>query len=111
MKANMPKVFNQLTKNEQKRILNELELAMDNELCEAQFIWIKMACAILHDVGLNESQITQFVGSWRMMYRANSRFKDKDEQTEFLNERMVEIFGEGGFPEEFMQSFKKIGRS
>ena len=52
MKAIMPKVFNQLSKNEQQRIMKSLEDAMDNELCEAQFIWLKMACIILHDMGL-----------------------------------------------------------
>jgi hypothetical protein len=110
MKANMPKVFNQLSKNEQTRILQKMEDAMDDELCLAQFVWIKMACSILHDLGLTESQITQFIGSWKMMYRANSRFKDKAEQDAFLDKRMAEIFGEGGFPEEFMQSMKDIGR-
>lgn len=110
MKANMPKAFNQLSKNEQERILKRMEDTMDNELCEAQFIWIKMACAILHNLGLAESQITQFIGSWKMMYRANSRFKDKAEQDAFLDARMADIFGEGGFPEEFMHSMKDIGR-
>ena len=110
MKANMPKTFSQLSKNEQDRILKHMEDAMDNELCEAQFIWIKMACAILHNLGLDESQITQFLGSWKMMYRANSRLKDKAEQDAFLDARMAAIFGEGGFPEEFMQSMKDIGR-
>lgn len=111
MKANLPKSFKQLSKNEQDRILKRMEDTMDNELCEAQFIWIKMACAILHNIGLTESQITQFIGLWKMMYRANSRFKDKQEQDAFLDARMAEIFGEGGFPEEYMQSMKDIGRS
>ena len=110
MNAYMPKAFNQLSKNEQERILKRMHDTMDEELCQAQFIWIKMACAILHSLELTESQITQFIGSWKMMYRANSRFKDKAEQDAFLDARMAEIFGEGGFPEEFMQSMKDIGR-
>ena len=110
MKAIMPKVFNQLSKNEQQRIMKSLEDAMDNELCEAQFIWLKMACIILHDMGLQKDDITTFVGRWKMMYRANSRFPDKAAQDAFLEPKLAEIFGEGGFPEEFVQSFKKIGR-
>ena len=110
MTAILPKTFNQLSKNEQKRILKKMEDTMDEELCQSQFIWIKMACAILHNLGLTESQITQFIGGWKMMYRANSRFKDKAEQDAFLDARMADIFGEGGFPEEFMQSMKDIGR-
>lgn len=110
MKANLTKAFNQLSKNEQERILKKMEDAMDDEIVEAQFIWIKMGCAILHSIGLTESQITQFIGAWKMMYRSNSRFKDKEEQSAFLDERMAEIFGEGGFPEEYMQSMRDIGR-
>lgn len=110
MKANMPKCFNQLSPGEKQRIENAICDRLDNELCEAQFVWIKMACAILHNMGLTESQITQFIGLWKAMYRANSRFKNKQEQDAFLDARMAEIFGEGGFPEEFMQSMKDIGR-
>ena len=110
MKANMPKCYNQLTPGERQRIEDAIYDRLDEELCQAQFIWLKMACAILHNLGLDESQITQFLGSWKMMYRANSRFKDKAEQDAFLDARMADIFGEGGFPEEFMQSLKEIGR-
>jgi hypothetical protein len=110
MKANLPKSFSQLRKSEQDRIMKLMEDTMDEELCQAQFIWIKMACCILHDKGDTESDITQFIGGWKRMYRANSRFATKAEQDAFLDPRMAEIFGEGGFPEEFMQSLKEIGR-
>ena len=111
MNAVMPKSFNQLSRNEQTRIMRTMEAAMDEELCQAQFVWIKMACAVLNNIGIDEGQITQFIGGWKMMYRANSRFKEKSDQDKFLDGKMTEIFGEGGFPEEFMQSFKEIGRS
>ena len=110
MKANLPKCYNQLKPSEKQRIEDAIFDRLDNELCEAQFIWIKMACSILHDIGLDESQITQFIGLWKSMYRSNSRFKDKQAQDAFLDARMAEIFGEGGFPEEFVQSMKDIGR-
>lgn len=106
MKANLPKSFSQLRKSEQNRIYD----AMDEELCQAQFIWIKMGCCILADNGKTESDIIQWLGGWKRMYRANSRFKTKAEQDAFLDRRMAEIFGEGGFPEEFMQSLKNIGK-
>lgn len=110
MKANLPKSFSQLRKAEQDRLLKHMEDAMDNELCEAQFIWIKMGCCIWHDMGKTESEITQWLGGWKRMYRANSRFATQEEQTAFLDAKMDEIFGEGGFPEEFMLSLKDIGR-
>ena len=110
MKANLPKSFSQLRKSEQDRIIKLMEEQLDDELCKAQFVWIKMACYILHDMGLDESQITVFIGNWKRLYRANSRFATKAEQDAFLDPKMAEIFGEGGFPEEFMQSLRDIGR-
>ena len=110
MNANLPKSFSQLRKSEQDRILKQMEEAMDNELCDAQFIWIKMACCILQDMGKTESEITQFIGGWKRLYRANSRFATKAEQDAFLDPKMAEIFGEGGFPYEFMHSLRDIGR-
>ena len=110
MKANLGKSFSQLRKSEQDRILKQMEDTMDEELCQAQFIWIKMGCCILADIGATESEITQWLGGWMRMYRANSRFKDKAAQDAFLDRRMNEIFGEGGFPEEFMLSLKEVGR-
>ena len=110
MKAIMPKCYNQLSPSEKQRIEAAIFDRLDNELCEAQFVWLKMACCILHDMGMYKDDILMFIGNWKAMYRANSRFKDKDEQGAFLELRLNEIFGEGGFPEEFMQSFKKIGR-
>ena len=111
MKANLPKCFNQLSNNEQDRINRALTDALDEELCTAQIIWIKMACSILHNIGLCENTIVRFIGHWKSMYRSNYRFKDKQDQDKFLNARMQEIFGAGGFPEDFVQSLREIGRS
>lgn len=110
MKANMPKCYDQLSPSEKQRIETAIFDRLDNELCEAQFIWLKMACSILHDMGMYKDDILMFIGGWKRMYRANSRFKDRGEQDAFLAPRMAEIFGEGGFPEEYMQSFREIGR-
>ena len=44
MNANMPKAFNQLSKNEQERILKKMRDTMDEELCQAQFVWIQCFC-------------------------------------------------------------------
>ena len=109
MKANLPKCFNQLSNNEQDRINRALTDALDEELCTAQIIWIKMACGVLHRNGISEEQILQFLGGWRLMYRKNARIKNKAEQTEFIDREMEAIFGEGGFPEDYIQSLREIG--
>lgn len=38
------------------------------------------------------------------------RILKQAEQDAFLDPKMAEIFGEGGFPYEFMQSLRDIGR-
>ncbi len=110
MKANLPKVFKQLSKNEQERINQAIFDRLDDELCTAQIVWIKMACSILHDMGLTKDDVTMFIGNWKRMYRANSRLRNKAEQDEFLAKRMAQIFGDDGFPEEFVESLREIGR-
>ena len=110
MNAILGKEFEQLSKRAQERLLNNMYDKLDEELCDAQVIWIKMACCILHEQGRTESEITQFLGGWKWMYRANSRFATKAEQDAFLDPKMAEIFGEGGFPYEFMNSLRDIGR-
>lgn len=110
MNAIIGKSFSQLRKAEQDRILKQMEETMDNELCDAQFIWIKMSCIDLHNMGMTADEIMQYLGGWRHQYRINSRFKTKEEQDAFLDARMDEIFGAGGFPQDFMESLKDIGR-
>lgn len=110
MKVKMPKCYEQLKPSEKARIEKAIFDRLDDELCDAQFIWIKMACAVLNKVGLSEDEILQFLGGWKLMYRRNARFADKKEQTAFLDAEMANIFGERGFPEEFMISLREIGR-
>lgn len=110
MKANMPKCYNQLTPSEKQRIEDAICDRLDEELCQAQFVWLKMACIILYDMGLCKDDVIMFIGNWKRMYRANSRCEHKSDQDAFINPRITEIFGDNGFPEEFMHSFKEIGR-
>jgi hypothetical protein len=110
MKAYLQKTIDQLKPSERARLEAEIFDRLDEELCQAQFVWLKMACIILHDMGISADDIILFIGGWKMMYRANSRCQYKSDQDAFLEPRIKEIFGEGGFPEEFMQSFKEIGR-
>jgi hypothetical protein len=110
MNAILGKSFSQLRKSEQDRILKQMEDAMDDELCKAQFIWIKYNCVAMANAGETADEILNYLGGWRHVYRINSRFKTKEEQDAFLDARMDEIFGAGGFPQEFMDGLREIGR-
>lgn len=110
MKVQMPKCYEQLKPSEKERIETAIFDRLDEELCTAQIVWIKMACGVLHRIGLTAEQITQFIGGWKLMYRRNARIADKAEQDAFLAKEMAQIFGDGGFPEDFVQGLREIGR-
>ena len=110
MKPNLPRSFHSLSKHEQQAIEKALQDAMDREICDTQIIWIKMACIILHDLGFTSDDAMMFIGNWRRMYAYNSRLPDQAAQDAWLNKHLSEIFGEGGFPEEYVQNFRNIGR-
>lgn len=110
MKAQMPKCYDQLKPSEKARIEAAIFDRLDEELCTAQIIWIKMGCCALAENGSSVDEIILWIGAWKRLYRANSRFKNQAEQTAFLDKRMKAIFGEDGFPEDFVQSFREIGR-
>jgi hypothetical protein len=112
MKANVQRTIDQLKPSERKRLDEMIFDRLDEELVIAQFNWIKLGCYSLSQIeGITKEQILMWIGGFKRLYQQNSRFKTQAELTEFLDKRMAEIFGEGGFPEEYMQSFKEIGRS
>lgn len=112
MKANyLQKTLKQLKPSEKKAMDDMYFARWDKELVTVQFTMIKeMACS-LADMGMSPEEILQFIAGYQRFYRQNSRFTTQDELTSFLDRRLAEIFWEGGFPEEYLKSFEKIGRS
>ncbi len=112
MKPNFLKTIEQLKPSEKKRLDEMIFERLDEELCVAQFNWIRMAiCVMANNPKFTTDDMIFFLGGFKRMYQLNSRFTSQEQLDEYLKKRMDEIFGEGGFPEEFMQSFKEIGRS
>jgi hypothetical protein len=113
MKANyLQKTLNQLKPSE-KKAMDELYFARwDKELVLAQFNWIRMAiCVMANNPKFTTEDMICWIGAFKRMYQLNSRFETQEQLDEYLNKRMDEIFGEGGFPDDFMRDFEKIGRS
>ena len=112
MKANVQKTIEQLKPSEKKRLDEMFFERLDDELVVAQFNWIRMAiCCMANNPKFTTDDMLCWLGAFKRMYQLNSRFKTQEELNGYLKKRMDEIFGEVGFPEEFMQSFKEIGRS
>ena len=112
MRANyLQKTINSLKPSEKKAMDEMYFNRWDNELCTVQITMIKeMACA-LGDMGFTSEQILGFIAGYQRFYRQNSRFTTQEQLTAFLDKRLANIFGDGGFPEDYLQSFRDIGRN
>lgn len=114
MKANIPKSWFSLPKKEQEAIKNmlaeefnkKLNEVINHEEAEMQKIWLKYACIALHEVfGFGENRCLSFLGTWRRIYKTNSKFKTDAEQNAWIDERIDKIF-KGGYPSKFIDSFE-----
>ena len=91
-------------------IVKFIEDRVNHEEAELQKIWIQLACIILHDTfGMGAQRLTTFIGNWKRIYKRNQRLGSKEAQDAFLKEEMDKIFGEDGYPYEFIDSLEKRG--
>lgn len=113
MKANYLQKTISRMKPSEKKAMDEMYFARwDKELIIAQFNWIRMAiCCMGSNPKLDKDDMLCFLAAFKRMYQLNSRFATQEQLDEYLKKRMDEIFGEGGFPDDFMRDFEKIGRS
>ena len=113
MRANyLQKTIDRLKPSE-KKAMDEMYFARwDKELVTAQFNWIRMAiCCMAKNPKLTTEDMLCWLGAFKRIYQLNSRIETQEQLDEYLKKRMDEIFGEGGFPDDFMRDFEKIGRS
>lgn len=115
MKARVPRSWDTLPESEKKAIneyfTEQLNIALDKQEAELQHIWLKLACLLLHSAfKFGKSRCLMFLGNWMHIYRANARCKTAAEQTEWLDKEMTAIFGEDGYPEQFVKSLEEIGK-
>ena len=105
------RLFLSLAPSEQKLLLKVMEdeasRALFDSQKEMQIIWLKMMCIALYRLGLPEDQILIALGTWRSLYRKNSKFSGEEEQTAWLTEELSKVFPDG-FPEQLVQDFKKL---
>lgn len=110
MKANIPTSYTNLPKREKETIAKYIQDQVNHEEAELQKIWIQLACIILHDTfGMGAQRLTTFIGNWKRIYKRNAKIESKEEQDEFLQTEMRKIFGEDGYPYEFIDSLEKRG--
>lgn len=112
MKPNIPKPYLSLPDKDKRKIdefvaqlvENLVNIQLDKEEVEAQKIWLQYACIVLHRAfGMEAEELLQFLVPWKRMYHQNAKMRTNEEQAEFLKKEMTKLFGEGGYPYEWIE--------
>ena len=113
MKAKIPKIYNDLSPKQKKRIEDHIvematEAAIRQEEKDCRVIldlYMKMVCCMLHDsFGFGKKRLNYFLGNHKRVFNRQNKLVTRGEQLDYLNGRMDEIFGKDGFPQEFIDS-------
>ena len=115
MRANLPKSWLSLPQREKdiisKVLQDEINKTVDHEEAEIQKVWIQLACIILHNAfQLDKDACLTFIGNWKRTYRTIGKCKTNTERDEYLKTEMDKIFGEGGYPYEWIDSLENRGK-
>ena len=107
MKARAPRQWESLSKGDKKIVcdycLSVLQEAEDKDMRIMLELFIKMNCALIHDLfGFGEKRLNLYIGNFQMMFREQARLVSKGKQLESLDKRMKKIFRKKGFPQEFV---------
>lgn len=113
MKVRMPKSFLNLPNSEKEKINDVLTEEVKNQVnqnfAELQKIWLQLACIVLNrNFGFGKKRLTLFLGVWREMYRINSKLKSEAEQSAYIKAELNKIFGEGGYPYEYIDKLEEL---
>lgn len=113
MKVRVPKSFLNLPESEKEKInevlTEEIESRVNHNFAELQKIWLQFACIVLNrNFKFGKKRLLLFLGVWREMYRINNKIQGKKEQTAYLTAEMNKIFGEGGFPREYLDKLEEL---
>lgn len=113
MKVRVPKSFLNLPESEKEKInevLNEeIENRVNHNFAELQKIWLQLACIVLNrNFGFGKRRLLLFLGVWREMYRINNKLQGKTEQSAYLKAELNKIFGEGGYPYEYIDKLEEM---
>ena len=106
MNVRIAKEWGQLTPASQRRV-NDYWARQYGELLERNMrimldLYLKMACVTMYDdCGMSEEEIYLFLAHHRKQFNEQIKLVRAEEQIEYLNRRMKEIFKERGFPQEF----------
>lgn len=65
-------------------------------------MYVKISCILQHDIhGHGEKRLTLYLGAHRMFFRRFKKLQTREEQIEYINARISEIF-KNGFPQDYI---------
>ena len=113
MKVRVPKSFLNLPESEKEKInevlTEEVQRQVDKNYAELQKIWLQLACIVLNrNFGFGKRRLLVFLGVWREMYRINNKLQGKTEQSAYIKAELNKIFGEGGYPYEYIDKLEEM---
>ena len=106
MEANIPRPWQRLPRS-QKKVIEDYARKVAEEQTERDArlildLYMKMVCITLHDAfGFGEKRLNVFLGNHRRLFYRQRKLVQNNEQIEYLDRRMAEIFKKDGFPQEF----------
>ena len=113
MKARLPKSFLSLPQAEKDAINRvctiEIENRINAEYAKLQKLWIKYGVIVLHDyLGMSAEDCLLYLANWHEVYRQNSKLPDHKAQSEYIDGKMANIFGDTKFVDNYLDKLEKL---
>lgn len=106
-----PKPYERLPYSQQEQIKEYateigIEIAKQRETAYSrQCLGINMKTSViaLHEAfGMSADELIQFIGNYKRIWKYHNRLLEKGITENYLDDRITEIFGENGFPKDFV---------
>ena len=113
MKVRLPKDYAYLPPS-QKEAINQyfdekLFEARNEDIIKEQRKWLKLGCVVLHDLmGKSVEDCMLYLANWHEVYRQNSKLPDHKAQTEYIDGKMANIFGDTKFVDNYLDKLEKL---
>lgn len=113
MKVRLPKSFTNLPQSEKEIIENlknqEVLRLVNENFAKLQKNWLQLSCIVMADfMGMTAEDCLLYLANFKEVYRRNSNFKTEEEQLQWISGRITEIFGENGYPTNYIDKLEDL---
>ena len=109
MKVKLPKSWQYLPPSEKETIAKVKEQEINENFAKLQKNWLMLSCIVMADyMGKSADECLLYLANFKEVYRQNSTYPTDAEQQAWLNGKMDEIFGEGGYPYEYIDKLEEM---